>query len=51
MNTHKSSVGTPESTLENLFPNLVELYDAVVFWTWVKCVVSFVAGFILGRLV
>jgi hypothetical protein len=50
MNTRKSLVDASESKLDNFFPDLVELYDAVVFWTWVKCAISFVAGFILGRI-
>jgi len=38
-------------TLESFFPTLVQLYDSLVFWTWLKCGIAFSLGFALGRFV
>lgn len=46
MNAHT----TADSAPEKIFPALADLYNSLVFWTWVKCAVSFIAGFVLGKL-
>ena len=49
MKTIELTHGAQAHTLESLFPTLVQLYDSLVFWTWVKCGVAFALGFALGR--
>jgi hypothetical protein len=34
---------------QTLMP-VIQIYDSVVFWTWVKCTISFLLGFTLGLL-
>lgn len=50
MNVIEHADGAHTNTLESLFPTLVQLYDSLVFWTWVKCGIAFALGFALGRL-
>ena len=44
MNAHTITDSAPEK----IFPTLADLYNSLVFWTWVKCGIAFAVGFGLG---